>query len=88
MALLPVILCWTFPRKVFNDITCIAKSEMTSVTHFQDITTNFSKQIHWYTKIVLADGFTKEITSLDPNQAYPIDDSEYTCLLTMFEYCH
>ncbi len=45
--LLPM-LCWKFPRKLLNDIRCIVMLQMTSVTHLHDVTTNTSKQIHWY----------------------------------------
>ncbi len=58
---------------------------MTSMTHFHDISANFCKQIHLYKNIGLGDEFAIELTSLDLNQAYPLDYSEYIYLLTMFE---
>ncbi len=74
--------CWKFPRKMFNDVSQLWHHRwhlwptfMTSVTHFHDVSTNFCRQIHWYKNTVLTDAFAIELTSLDPNQAYPLDYS-------------
>ncbi len=58
---------------------------MMYVTHFRDVSTNLCKQIHWYKHTGLGDEFANKLTSLDLNQAYPLDYSEYIDLLTIFE---
>ncbi len=84
VALSPVNFCWTFPTNVFNDVHAIVTSQVTSVTHFHDVNTNFCKEIHWYKNTPLGEEFAIELTNLDLNQAYPLDYSAYVNLLTIF----
>ncbi len=68
---------------MFNVVLSIVTSYMASVTHFHDVSTNFFKEIHWYKNTGLGDEFDITLTSLDLNQAYPLDYSEYIHLLTI-----
>ncbi len=80
VVLSPLNICWKSPEK------CSMTSFLLSHhSHFHDVSTNFCKQIHSYKNSGLGDEFAIELTSLDLNQGYPLDNSEYIHLLTMFE---
>ncbi len=72
-------------RKVSNDILSIVTSYMTSVWPTFMMSTLISVHIHWYKNTGLGDELAIELTSLELNQTYPLDYSEYIHLLMMFE---
>ncbi len=88
-ALLPVISCWEFHRKGYNNVTRTVSLEMTSatcVTYFNDVTTNFSSNVCVYKNTVLAGELAAVMTRLDPNDyiGYGMYASAYFIYLFIF----
>ncbi len=70
---------WETPSKGLNDITCIVMIKIITccMCDFHDITTIFCKQVHEYKN-------TDEFNTV-PNQAQPLDYSEYTLFINHVE---